>query len=224
MTRVSRVIAPPRALTLLAVLFLALSPVVWAETAHAASDTPATAASAATWLRTQQQSDGGFEVAGFAGFETCDVALAIAGAAQTGGAWSTAQARNALAAIHQGGPSGPTPLDALDSFAATVTAAGDAAKTIVLSAAPLGLDPAAFDAAADGSPVDLVAKLDAGCGANTASFGPAFLDTVYGILAKRLVCGAAPSNAVATVRGWRSRPMAAGASSVIPPRRVSIPT
>ena len=34
-----------------------------------------------TWLRTQQQPDGGFEVAGFPGFETPDAVFAIAAAA-----------------------------------------------------------------------------------------------------------------------------------------------
>ena len=160
-----------------------------------------TAATAAVaWLETQQQSDGGFETVGFPGFETRDAALAIAGAGadrlvvehEPG---ATRRSRR----LHFGGGSGPTPLDALDDYAATITTAGEAAKTIVLSAGPLGLDPSAFDAANDGSPVDLTAKLDSGCAANTASFGT-FSDTLYSVIAKKLVCGVAPSNAVATIR------------------------
>jgi hypothetical protein len=164
-----------------------------------AADAASTASAAVAWLVTQQQSDGGFEVAQFPGFETRDASLAIAENAQTSGTWSTGEARAALAAIHFGGGSGPTPLDALDAEAASDTTAGAAAKTIVLSAFPLGLDSSAFDANGDGNPVDLASKLDSGCGANTPSFG-VFNDTLYGILAKTLVCGAAPPAALATVR------------------------
>jgi hypothetical protein len=161
----------------------------------------ATADAAVAWLKTQQQSDGGFELAMFPGFETRDASLAIAEDAQTGTTWSTTEALAAVGAVHFGGtPAGATPLDALDAFAATVTTAGAAAKTIVLSASPLGLDPAAFDPAGNGTPVNLVALLDAGCSADTASFGPAFSDTLYGVLAKKLVCGAPPAAALATVR------------------------
>src|SRR5882672_3430027 len=155
----------------------------------ASASTTANVTKAVAWLKTQQQADGGFEVAGFPGFETRDAALALAEQAQTGLAWSTTQARAALAGLHAGGPAGPTPLHALDAYAASVTTAGAAAKTIVLSAGPLGLDSSAFDAAGDGSPVNLSGKLDAGCAANTASFGAAFSDTLYAILAKKLVCG-----------------------------------
>lgn len=170
-------------------------------TAHAADPASQTTAHAAvTWLETKQKSDGGFELAMFPGFETRDAALAIAEDAQTGSTWSTSEGLAALAALHFGGGSGPTPLNALDAFAATVTTAGAAAKTIVLSAAPLGLDPASFDPGADGSPVNLVALLDSGCAADTASFGPAFTDTLYGALAKQLVCGAPPAAALTSIR------------------------
>ncbi|HEY3673417.1 MAG TPA: hypothetical protein VGN51_20950 [Acidimicrobiia bacterium] len=183
--------------TLTAALFAFALPVSTA--AHAVPPTSTTTANGAvSWLVAQQQPDGGFELAQFPGFETRDAALAIAEGAQTGGTWSTTQALDALAAVEYQGD-GPTPLNALDDYAATVTTAGAAAKTIVLSASPLGLDPAAFDAADDGDPVDLVGLLDSGCGANTATFGPAFSDTLYGILAKDLVCGAPPAAALGTV-------------------------
>ena len=166
-----------------------------AQAADPASQTTADAAVA--WLKTQQQSDGGFELAMFPGFETRDASLAIAEDAQTGTTWSTTEALDALGALHFGGtPAGATPLDALDAFGATVTTAGAAAKTIVLTASPLGLDPSAFDPAGDGSPVNLVALLDSGCAADTASFGPAFSDTLYGVLAKKLVCGTPPPAAL----------------------------
>jgi hypothetical protein len=184
--------------TLTAALFTLALPASTAAHAVPAEST-ASADAAVSWLVTQQQSDGGFELAQFPGFETRDASLAIAENAQTGGTWSTSQALAAVGAVKYQG-TGPSPLDALDAYAATITTAGAAAKTIVLSAGPLGLDPAAFDAAGDGKPVNLTALLDSGCGANTASFGPAFSDTLYGILAKQLVCGAPPAAALATVR------------------------
>lgn len=42
------------------------------------------------WIIAQQQSDGGFEMAGFPGFETPDAVLAIAENAQTDTVWSAA--------------------------------------------------------------------------------------------------------------------------------------
>jgi hypothetical protein len=198
MLHVRRAVACCGALTVGLFSFAGLSIVSTAHAADPASQT--TAHAAVTWLETQQQSDGGFELAMFPGFETRDAALAIAEDAQTGSTWSTTEGLAALAALHFGGGSGPTPLNALDAFAATVTSAGAAAKTIVLSAAPLGLDPVAFDPAADGTPVNLVALLDSGCAADTASFGPAFTDTLYGALAKKLVCGAPPVAALASIR------------------------
>ena len=197
MSHVRRAVAWCTALT--AALSFTLFLTSPAQAADPASKTTADAAVA--WLKSQQQSDGGFELAMFPGFETRDASLAIAEDAQTGTTWSTTEALDAVGAVHFGGtPAGATPLDALDVFAATVTTAGAAAKTIVLSASPLGLDPAAFDPAGNGSPVNLVALLDAGCSADTASFGPAFSDTLYGVLAKKLVCGAPPAAALATVR------------------------
>jgi hypothetical protein len=103
---------------------------------------------------------------------------------------------------------------AFDDYAATVSSAGAAAKLIVLDVLPLGLDPAAFDPGDDGSPVNLVAMLDSGCATNTASFGT-FTDTLYAIVAKRLVCGVAPASAVDTVRAaQQSDPCASGIGGV----------
>jgi hypothetical protein len=184
---------------------LALSLFVFSASAPAADPASnATATAAVAWLVTQQQPDGGFEVVGSPGFETPDAVLAIAEQAQTGSSWSTSQAFAAVAALHAGGGSGPTPLDALDDYAATVTTATAAAKLIVADAVPLGLDPAAFDPGNDGAPVDLVALLDvawpdSGCSANNPHVDT-FGGTLFTILAKKLVCGVAPPAAVATVR------------------------
>jgi hypothetical protein len=181
----------------------ALTAALLAFTLPASAVDPAsrtTADAAVSWIEAQQLPDGGFELASFPGFETRDAALAIAEEAQTTSTWSTSEALAAVGAVKYQGV-GPTPLNALDDFAATISGAGAAAKTIVLSAAPLGLDPAAFDPAGNGNPVNLVGFLDNGCGANTATFGPAFTDTLYGILAKKVVCGTPPTAALATVRG-----------------------
>jgi len=153
------------------------------------------------WLLTQQQPDGGFEVAGFPGFETPDAVLAIAGHAQTGTTWSTAQALAAVQAVHQGGPAGKTPLDAIDAFAHTTINAGQAAKLVDLVAAPLGLAPTSFHPGSGATtPVNLLTTLDpAGCAGNPANYG-LFNATLYGALAKKLLCGAPNAAVLATIR------------------------
>jgi len=119
---------------------------------------------AMAWLLTQQQDDGGFEVAQFDGFETPDAILAIAAHAQTTGTWSTAEAHAAVDAVAFGG-TGPTALDWLDTWLGGGTVPPEQqAKLIVLVAGPLGLDPTDFDPAEDDDPgegVDLTAGLDA---------------------------------------------------------------
>jgi hypothetical protein len=166
--------------------------------APAATSVPAasktTAAAAVQWLTGQQQSDGGFELAGFPGFETRDAALAIAENGQTGSTWSTTEAVNAVAAVKYHG-SGPTPFDALDAYAATITTAGAAAKTIVLSASPFGFDPAAYDPAGNGSPVDLKSLM--GCSTTTDA---TFSNLLYIALAQDLACGAPQPAALTAVR------------------------
>jgi hypothetical protein len=150
----------------------------------------ATADAAVTWLKSQQLPDGGFELAAFPGFETRDAALAIAEDAQTGTTWSTGEALAAVGAVKYQG-SGATPLDALDDYAATITTAGAAGKTIVLSAAPLGLDPAAFDPAGDGTPIDLVALM--GCGTTNEA---AFNNLLYVALGQDLACAGGTQPAI----------------------------
>jgi hypothetical protein len=124
-----------------------------------ASGASATVTNAVTWLRTQQQPDGGFEVAGYPGFETSDAVLALAQAAQTSGTWNAAAARAAV--LGTSTASGKTPLDELDTYASVSSGpgvAGVAGKLVTLVANPLALDPAAFDPSGNGA-TDLVAKL-----------------------------------------------------------------
>ena len=168
---------------------------VFVPTASAADPASQAAAQAAiTWLKAQQLPDGGFELAAFPGFETRDAALAIAENAQTGATWSTSEALAAVGAVKYNGI-GATPLDALDDYAATIATPGAAGKTIVLSAAPLGLDPSAFDPAGDGSPTDLVALM--GCDTTTEA---AFNNLLYVALGQDLACGGAQPAILDAVR------------------------
>ncbi|HZP31648.1 MAG TPA: hypothetical protein VFC99_22030 [Acidimicrobiia bacterium] len=186
------------------VVLVSLSFAAFASLGVAGAADPASTAAAGNavgWLKTQQQSDGGFELAGFPGFETPDAILAIAENAQTGSTWSTAQALAAVQAVHVGGGSGLTPLDAIDAFAHTAISPQQAAKLIVLVAAPLGLDAGAFHPGSGGTPpVNLLTTLDpAGCAGNPANYG-LFNGTLYGALAKKLVCGAPNAAVLATIR------------------------
>ena len=104
---------------------------------------------AVDWLVTQQQADGGFEHTSSPAFETPDVALAIATAAQTTSNWDPAEARAAVAAVQVDG-TGPSALNWLDNFATSPDLTpGTAAKLILISALPLGDDPTAYDPAQD---------------------------------------------------------------------------
>ena len=160
----------------------------------------ADAASGAAWLSTQQQADGGFEVAGFAGFETADATLAIAEAAQTGAGWDAAAARSAVAAVTT--DAGRTPYEALDDEAEAGPTAGGAAKLIAQVAAPGGwsdgLSPVAFDPAQDGRAVDLVATMNAGLDAGTGLYGT-FGDTLSAVLAHEQLCTDIPDVTVSAL-------------------------
>jgi S-layer homology domain len=118
----------------------------------------ATTDDAVAWLATQQQDDGGFEVAGFPGFETPDAVLAIASNAQTTSTWSSSEALTAVQSVQNG--EGEDALDYLDDFVDAGISGGQAAKVILLVAGPLGLDPTDFDPQSDSaSAVDLTADL-----------------------------------------------------------------
>jgi hypothetical protein len=162
-----------------------------------AAATPTEAAAAAVgWLATQQQIDGGFEVAGYPGFETPDAILAIAEAAQTGSTWSSAEALAAVRALVSS--CGVDPLGWIDGWTQSGIGGGEAAKVVVLVAGPLGLSPTAFDPAEDGAPVDLMAIIDAEATPD-GRYGT-FNDTLYAALALRIVIGSVPPATVATIR------------------------
>lgn len=158
--------------------------------------------SATAWLVSKQQPDGGFEVAQFPPFETPDAILAIAENAQTTTTWSESEALAAVGSHDvNGAEPGGTPLDWADDFLAEPPSAGIAAKFIVLVAGPLGLDPAAFDPATDGSPVDLVAAMDAGEDPDSHSYGDGELNaTLYALVAHAVLGRPAPADTLAYLR------------------------
>jgi hypothetical protein len=155
----------------------------------------ATAAAATKWLVTEQQPDGGFDVAGFPGFETPDAILAIAENAQTTKKWNTGTALAAVGAVKKNGHSA---LAALDTFAGSGLDAGQAAKLVVLDAKPLGLSPTHFNPNADGGSVNLKALILSGAKPD-GSFG-ALNATLYAAIALRLLSGAVPAKTVANIR------------------------
>jgi len=154
-----------------------------------------TAASATTWLKTQQQADGSFEVAGFPGFETPDAILAIAEDAQAQAKWDATQARQAVATVKTGGRSA---LDAIDDFTEGTLSGGQAAKLIVLVAGPLGYDPYAFNPQGDATTTNLIAPILLAYRPD-GSFG-AFNATLYAALASKVVGSTTPTATVALVR------------------------
>ena len=137
---------------------------------------------AVDFLESQQQPDGGFEVSGFPGFETPDAVLAIAEAAQSDDSWSPEEARAGVLAVRRNGRSSLDYLDDLTEGKAPFKRldAGLAAKLIVLVAAPLGYDAAAFDPQGDGA-VNLVALVDAARSGDGTL--PLFNGTLYSVLA-----------------------------------------
>ena len=154
------------------------------------------------WLEAQQEADGGFELADFPPFETPDAILALAQDAQTSPTWSTGEAAAAVQALDaNGGNPGGTPLAWADAFLSGATpSAGVAAKFILLVAGPTGQSTTAFDAAGDGSPVNLQAIMDAG-ELPDHSYGAGALNaTLYALLAHDVLDRPAPEDTVAYVR------------------------
>ena len=158
------------------------------------------------YVATQQQPDGGFEVAGFPGFETPEAVLATATLANVEAGnreWSARQGLLAVQALST--PQGKTALDLLDDLADgtgdDAISPGLAAKLITLVAAPLCIDPARFDPQVDG-PTDLVARMLSGQRPNGA-FGEdgVFSFTLYAVLAHVAIGRAVPAETVAYVKG-----------------------
>ncbi len=154
--------------------FVALASLALSAAVLIAPGASADSASAVAWLATQQLAGGGFEVAGFPGFETPDAVAAIGAAAQADDSWSTAEALDGVLAVET--MAHETALRSLDDYADGSIGAGQAAKLIVLVTNPLGLDPNLFDPECDdGDGVDLASILgtpgtDGTYGISTAAF------------------------------------------------------
>ncbi|HEY1739727.1 MAG TPA: hypothetical protein VGI86_13500 [Acidimicrobiia bacterium] len=162
----------------------------WADSASKQAGARAT-----TWLKTKQQSDGGFEVAGFPGFETPDAIEAIAENAQRQASWNPSQA---LAAVNATVSHGHSPLHYMDNFVDAGVNAGQAAKVIVLVVKPLGLNPSDFDPDHDGGKVNLRNIVVAGKKSD-GTYGT-FNDTLYAILALHSMSVAIPPATLTAVR------------------------
>jgi hypothetical protein len=164
---------------------------------------------AVAWLADQQQADGGFDVAGFPGFETPDAVLALAATGQTGAEWDTDEALAAVEAVTTGGETPKDALDALDDWVDDVQLgpnstpadkAQQAAKVIALVIVPLGLDATDFDPAGDsGAAVDLQAALGAGGGVDGDYATLPFAGRAYALWALAALGTTAPPNLVADV-------------------------
>ncbi len=119
---------------------------------------------ATDWLISQQEADGGFELADFPGFETPDAVLALASSYNSMGSWDAAGAAAAIADLDAGG-TGPDPIEYVEALVDdeatpdSVAAGARAAKVAALVAQPLGFDATAFDPSGDGA-VDLLARMD----------------------------------------------------------------
>ena len=165
------------------------------ETARAAGPLAESAADkAVAFIDSQQQPDGGYETAGFPGFETPDAVLAVAEGAQANDSWNSGAALSAVQSRHYHG-TGPTPLDYLDDFADGAygpLTAGQAAKLIVLVTGPLGIDPATFNPQGDMTATNLPKVMDNGRQSD-GSYG-AFSATLYAVLAHVVLGRAVPAD------------------------------
>jgi hypothetical protein len=127
-------------------------------------------------------------------FATTEAVLAIAEAAQTSSTWSTSEALAAVTGTQN--PQGQNPLAFLNLVEGNATTPGQAAKYLVLVAAPLGQDTTTL-ASTIGSP-----NPDGSFASDLH-----FTDTLFAALAKKLLDGSVPASTVAYIE---SKQQAAG--------------
>ena len=175
---------------------LGLASPVLAPAGAADARSEAVADRAVAFLASQQRADGGFGQgeAGFPGFETPDVVLALAEAAQPTLAYDPALALAAVRSVEKAGRDG---LDYLDDLAEGGVDAGKAAQ-LVLVADAVGLDPAAFDPQGDGA-TNLIAIIGAGRN-DDGSYGTFFNSTVQVVVAYAAIGRSIPADAVAFIQ------------------------
>jgi hypothetical protein len=158
-------------MVLLGLWSMLLSGVVYA-------DSPGEAlARALDWLKTQQNSDGGFGSGfgpGSAVGPTADAVIAITSAGQDASSWTNG---------------GASPIDYLRAQAGSVTASGEIAK-VILAAVASGQHPRAFGGR------DLVAALNSGYDASRGAYSFSMFDQALAILALRNAGEAIPDAAV----------------------------
>lgn len=146
-----------------------------------------TATRARTWLVTQQQADGGFEVAQFPGFETSDAIMALGSVGE--GRWDRDAAITAVRDVENSG--GLNALDAIDDLIdneadpTSVAAWARAGKVTALVAQPLGIDATSFDPSNDSDPdVDLIARINSRKNPDGSfDFGAQFNGALYAAIA-----------------------------------------
>jgi hypothetical protein len=180
-----------------------LAPVVLPGAGAAESPEVVAVVKADQWLRTQQQADGGFEVAGFPGFETADAILAIASVGE--GTWDTAAS---LAYVQGAEVGGKDPLDAIDDLIdgeadpTSIAASARAAKVTALVLQPLGIEPTDFDPSGDSDEdVDLLARIDQRRQVDgTYDFGAQFNGLLFTAIALAGETGSVPAPLVDQIR------------------------
>ncbi len=190
-----------------------LAPLALPGGAGASPAVDATVDGVETWLLAQQQADGGFELAGFPGFETPDAAFALASSFQTGPTWDAAGALASIHALNKG--ANKDPLDALDKLAEASlvpakpeldptnnAGAARSAKLIALVAAPLGLSVTDFDPSNDSAgPVDLLAVLNAHKqGDGSYALGAQFNGVLFAAIALDSLGEAVPAGLIAQIK------------------------
>lgn len=159
--------------------------------------------SPAVWLTAQQQADGGFDLAGVAGFETPDAILGLAAATHST-VWDADEARASIEGVRNGTED---PLDAVDALIdgaadpSSDAAGAQAAKVVALVAGPLGIDATDFDPSGDSaSPVDLIARMDAHRDeSGDYDFGALFNGSLYAALALDAVDAEIPAGLIARI-------------------------
>lgn len=184
-----------RVLSLVALTAVALSTSAYRFSGFSDTTSKVAADSATNWLKSQQQSDGSFELAGYPGFETPDAILAIAENAQLQPGWRAVQARVAVQATIAGGHN---PLHAIDDLVDSGITAGQAAKIIVLVVRPLGLNVINFDPDGDGGIKNLKALVVGGKQLD-GSYG-SFNATLYAMIALRRTSVVVGADTIAYVR------------------------
>jgi hypothetical protein len=157
------------------------------------------------YLADSQQSDGGFDLSGFPGFETPDVILAVAAASSVGAPWDPAAAADAVRAFEVGGRDPFDAVDALVDGAAEPegqAAGAQAAKIVALVAGPTGLSATDFDPSGNSAePVDLLARMDLHrTEAGGYDFGAVFNGALYAALALDATGRPIPAGLVTQIR------------------------